>query len=64
MEDGYFDAAGLDDVVLHLDHNLIYRYYIKELPGKNQAESLKSKAVEKGFKYAVLSRIFHFDDPW
>ena len=54
VDDDYFDAAGLQDVVLHLDHNLIYRYYIKELPGKNQAEVAKSKAIDKGFKYAKV----------
>lgn len=54
VADDYFEAAGLEDVVLHLDHNLIYRYYIKALPGKNAAESAKSTAMEKGFKYAKV----------
>jgi len=54
VDDDYFAAAGLDDVILHLDHNLIYRYYIKELPGETHAKAVQSTAVEKGFKHAKV----------
>ncbi len=54
VSDDYFDQAGVKNVELHLDHNLIYRYYIKDLPGMSQAEAIKAKAVDRGFKYAKV----------
>ena len=54
VADSYFDEAGVKDVSLHLDQNLIYRYYIKDFSERNKAEEARKLAMDRGFKYAKV----------
>lgn len=52
VSDGYFNDAGIKGAIMHLDKNLIYRYYVKGFNSEETAMDARDEYRSLGFRFA------------